>query len=140
MRRVRLIAGLAAAGLLMAACGGTVSDKHKIVEPVTIDDYSDEVQKLTLTEKAVERLDIQTTAVVEQGEFLVVPSAAIVVDATGTFWLYTNPEPLVYLRHQIELAHEDDGQAFLTGGPVVGTAVVIVGVPELYGAETGIGK
>jgi hypothetical protein len=31
-------------------------------------------------------------------------------------------------------------QAFFAEGPAVGTAVVTTGVPELYGAEFGIGK
>ena len=30
--------------------------------------------------------------------------------------------------------------AWLSAGPPVGTTVVTVGVPELYGAELGVGK
>jgi hypothetical protein len=33
----------------------------------------------------------------------------------------------------------DGGTAYLRAGPAVGTMVVTVGVPELYGAEFGVG-
>jgi hypothetical protein len=33
-----------------------------------------------------------------------------------------------------------DDRAYLTTGPSVGTEVVTIGVAELYGTETGVGK
>ena len=126
--------------LLLGACAEVASDKHKVVEPMTIGEVdADGIARITLTELAVQRLDIQTVAVEQSEEWLVVPSDAIFVDETGTFWLYTNPEPLVFVRQQIGLADQEGDQAFLLDGPDPGTAVVTVGVPELYGAETGIG-
>ncbi|HSL26132.1 MAG TPA: hypothetical protein VLA54_07585, partial [Acidimicrobiia bacterium] len=125
---------------LLGACAGAVSDKHTIVEPMTLGEADDDgIAPVMLTERAMQRLDIQTVAVEQSEEWLVVPSDAVFVDETGTFWLYTNPEPLVYLRHQIGVSHDDGESAFLTDGPDPGTPVVTVGVPELYGAETGVG-
>ena len=61
------------------------------------------------------------------------------IDPYGVYWVYTNPEPLVYVREQLNQVHEDAQQAFFATGPAPGTPVVIIGVPELYGAEFGIG-
>ena len=97
--------------------------------------------KLTLTESAAERLDIETATVGATSDGgLVVPSAALIITPDGSHWVYTNPEPLVYLRHEITQVVEDDFQAYYAEGPPVGMEVVITGVPELYGAEFGIGK
>jgi hypothetical protein len=133
--------GLIMPALLLTACAGRVSDKHVIDQPVTLEAIEGtDLFRLTLTERAVERLDIQTVAVTQEGEWLVVPSAALIVDPSGSFWLYINPEPLMYLRWEIAIVREEGDRAFLSNGPAPGTQVVTVGVPELYGAETGIGK
>jgi hypothetical protein len=70
---------------------------------------------------------------------LVVPSAAVFVDPEGHWWVYTNPEPLVFVRHEIDLDQQAGGRAYLSKGPPAGTKVVTVGVPELSGIEEGIG-
>lgn len=138
LRRLSLV-GLVGV-LLLGACGKAPSDAHAVVEPATIEALEDqEVVRITLTEMAAQRLDIQTVPVEQSEEWLVVPSDAVFVDTTGTFWLYTSPEPLVFIRQQIGLDHEQGDQTYLSDGPDPGTAVVTVGVPELYGAETGIG-
>lgn len=140
MRRNLWRLGLTGLVLVLAGCAGAVSDKHSIDEPVTIEEVApDMIPRLTLTERAAERLDIQTVVVEQSEQWLVVPSDAIFVDEAGLFWLYTNPEPLVFLRHEIGVDHDDGERAFLTHGPDPGTSVVTVGVPELYGAESGIG-
>jgi hypothetical protein len=128
------------AALLLSACGEAPSDEHVIDEPATVEHLEGmEVARLTLTAEAARRLDIQTAPVEEAGKRLVVPSAAVLVDPDGDFWVYTSPESLVFLRHQIRIDHEDGHQAFLSSGPPVGTDVVTVGVAELYGAEFEIG-
>ncbi len=93
-----------------------------------------------MTGSAAERLDIQTVPVASSGKGLVVPSDALYITAEGKFWVYTNPEPLVYVRHEVIIDRERGGQAFLTEGPTAGTEVVTIGVPELYGTETGNGS
>ncbi len=129
------------AALLLAACRGAVSDTHEIDQPVIVDLTVDgTVARLTLTERAAERLDITTVPVEQHGDLLVVPTGALFVDPDGAFWVYTNPEYLVFLRHQVGLVSEEGDRAFLSDGPVPGMLVVTVGVPELYGAEFGIGK
>jgi len=128
------------AALLISSCGEPVSEEHVVADPPAIvEEVEDtEIPRVTLTERAAERVDLQTAPVEMTGDRLVVPFSAVMVDPDGTFWVYTNPESLVFVRHEITIDHEEGDQTFLTAGPPPGTPVVTVGVPELYGAETGI--
>jgi hypothetical protein len=139
-KRHRRSALALAAALLLAACGGPASEEPAIEEPATVEHVEGSpVARVTLTEVAVEKLGLRTAQVQEAGQRLLVPSAAVLVDPEGTFWVYTNPEPLEFIRHSITIDHQEGGQAFLVDGPPVGTRVVTVGVAELYGAEFEIG-
>ena len=70
----------------------------------------------------------------------VVPYAAVLYDAKGDTWVYTNPNPLTFVRHAIHIDYIEGDLAALSDGPASGTAIVVVGAAELFGAETGIGK
>jgi hypothetical protein len=65
----------------------------------------------------------------------VVPYSAVYYDAKGGPWVYLNPEPLVFERRRIAVERIVGDLAILAEGPAVGTAVVTVGAPLLYGAE-----
>jgi len=137
MKRLSLRAGIAASVLtvlLLSACGKTISDEHTIEDPASFEDG-----RVTMTEQAEQRLDIQTTAITSIDGRLVVPSSALIVDPEGVFWVYTSPEPLVFVRERIRVARDEGERAFLTSGPPAGTEVVTVGVPELYGIEYEVG-
>jgi hypothetical protein len=69
----------------------------------------------------------------------VVPYSAILYDAHGEAWVYTNPEALAFVRHRVSVEHVDDDKAVLGDGPDVGTKIVTVGAAELFGAELGVG-
>jgi hypothetical protein len=69
----------------------------------------------------------------------VVPYSAVLYDAHGEAWVYTNPEPLSFVRHRVTIEHVDDDKAVLGDGPDVGTKIVTVGAAELFGAELGVG-
>ncbi len=134
-------------GLLLGACAQAPSDEHVVQEPVRLEDVSsdedefdsEDIQRVILTPRAVERTGIETALVKRSGKRLVVPHAAILFDPEGRVWVYTNPEPRVYVRHKVTLAYEEGDKAFLSDGPAPGTRVVTVGVPELYGAEYEVG-
>jgi hypothetical protein len=71
---------------------------------------------------------------------LVVPYSAVYYDAKGGSWIYVNPGPLVYERQRIEIERIEGDFAVLSAGPAVGTRVVTIGTPLLYGAEVVFGK
>lgn len=70
----------------------------------------------------------------------IVPYSSVLYDVCGKTWVYTNPKPLVYVRYAITVDFIEGDIAVLNDGPAVGTKIVSVGVPELFGAETEIGK
>jgi hypothetical protein len=142
MTRRWLIAapGVLTAILLLAACGEAPSDEHVTVEPATVEHIDGtQLARVTLTEPAAERLDIQTASVEAEGQRLIVPSSAVLVEPDGEAWVYTNPQPLAFVRHQITVDRETGGLAYLSSGPPEGTTIVTVGAAELYGAEFGVG-
>lgn len=65
----------------------------------------------------------------------VLPYSAVYYDAKGAPWVYLNLAPLVFQRQKIALERIAGDFAVLTEGPDVGTAVVTVGAPLLYGTE-----
>jgi hypothetical protein len=144
-RRWLVLAGLLAAGLQLSACTQQTAEADGATsEPATVEHVAgSDVSRLTLTARAVERLGIKTApvrrATVEGQARTVVPYGAVLYDATGTTWVYVTREPRSYLREQIVVDDIEDGQAVLTDGPPVGTAVVSVGAAELYGTEFGVG-
>ena len=110
------------------------------VEPVPGTDLS----RVILGEEAVDRLGIVTAPVRQaatpgHAAQKAVPFAAVLYDADGKSWVYANPEPRTYVREPVTLDRVDGDVAYLRDGPAAGTAVVTVGVAELFGAEYGVG-
>jgi multidrug efflux pump subunit AcrA (membrane-fusion protein) len=96
--------------------------------------------RITLTQKAVERLGLQVAQVGSApGNKLQVPSEAVFYDSNGSTWVYANPAPLVFVRHPVALERISGKNALLSSGPAIGSSVATIGVPELQGADAGIG-
>ena len=74
-------------------------------------------------------------AVDPQTKKLTVPYGAILYDSSGKAWVYTNPEPRVYVRQSITVQRINGDVAVLTDGPAAGTVVVTTGAEELLGTE-----
>ncbi len=142
MRSTGLVICLMALALLAGACGKAISDKYEIEnEPFTLEEIAGtDLKKVVLTQRATERIGIETAQVSLSGSHLVVPSSALWMDIEGVFWVYTNPEPLTYVRHAVTPIDHDGAVTYLTAGPDAGTTVVSIGVPELFGTEVGVGK
>jgi hypothetical protein len=127
------------AGLHLTACHTTASKPAK-VKPAHVEHVEgSELSRVTLTAKAAERLDIKTAVVQDVQRRKVVPYAAVLYDAHGETWVYTSPEPLIFIRHRIVVDRIEGDKAILADGPPAGTAVVTVGGAELFGAEFEIG-
>jgi hypothetical protein len=144
-RNIRLIIGIVIhTGLFLAACGSAPQPVDETepaeVEPIAGKSYN----QITLTERAAERLDVQTSPVREEqvngAQHIVIPYSALIYDLNGETWVFISPAPLTYHRVAIIVDYIIDDLIVLVEGPPIGTEVAIVGVPELYGIDTGVGK
>jgi hypothetical protein len=146
MRSGWLVSVVLTVGLLLGGCtSGDEPDPNQADPPLTVERV-DESQpaRLTLREDAEKRLGIQTAPVVAlpgahgKSGGLAMPYAAVIYDAEGSSWAYSAPEPRVYVRVPLVIASIKGDTATLSSGPPPGTQVVVVGAPELVGAEAGI--
>jgi hypothetical protein len=139
MRRHRwFFVGFAFAALALGACNAATTSAPK-VEAITIEEQGEGPKLLTLSERAAERLGVETSPVAGSGTNMTIPYAAVVYDAKGDTWTYVNAQPLVYQRAAITVDGIDGDVAHLSAGPPTGTPVVTTGAAELYGAEIGVG-
>ena len=137
-RRWIVVASLIAA-ILLTACQDAAPDEHVVNEPYKLEPVEGtDIARVTLTERAKERLGIETGLIARAGRRMTVPSDAVYFDVNGKEWVYTNPELLVFVRARIRVDRFDGEMAFLSDGPPAGTEVVTVGVAELVGSEFGV--
>jgi hypothetical protein len=108
-----------------------------------------DAKTLIFTEAAMSHLDVQTAPVKEieasregkdVGRRIAVPHSALIYDAEGEPWVYVSSAPDTFLRKHVAIDFMDDDHIFLTTGVTAGENVVTVGVPELRGAEFGVGE
>jgi hypothetical protein len=122
--------------LPLSACAPAAAPEEE-TKPVTLEPVSGtDLNRLTLTEEAAKRLDVQTAEVREADGKMVVPYASILYEANGNTWIYVNVAPLVYVRQAIVIDSISGDEAILSKGPDSGSAVVTVGAAELYGSES----
>jgi len=125
--------------LLLTGCRDLATEEEGGYEPAVVEPIEGtDVARVTLTEDAARRIGLDTTPVSIRGERIVVPESAVWVDVNGDEWVFTTPEPLVFIRAQVVVDRYDDGSAFLSDGPAPGTEVASIGVPQLIGSEFGI--
>jgi hypothetical protein len=135
-----VLTGIAVAALALGACNSGGGASEPKVEAITIvEDEATGLKTLTLSDKAAERLGVETVAVEGSGAQMTIPYAAIVYDAQGKTWIYVNESALTYKRAEITVAEIDGDTAHITAGPPSGAMVVTIGAAELYGAEIGVG-
>ena len=131
-----LLLCVAVTALSLAACGPRSVTTEKI-EPSMLEEIDgSELKRVILTEKAAERIGVQKVPV----DGLVVPYSAVIYDVEGNTWIYTNPEPLTFVRSQIVIDRIEGNQVFLSQELETDAPVVTMGVIEIYGAETGVSK
>jgi hypothetical protein len=129
------------------AGGGKSIGKPSGVIPVVLEhtegsDGSD-IINVTLTERAAQRIDLQTGLVQEElvngSTRMVVPYSSLIYDPHGGTWVYANPKPLTFVRTLVDVDFIQGDHVVLKEGPPLGTAVATIGVAELYGAEFEVG-
>ena len=126
--------------LPLSACApqAPVDEEEKTValEPIPGTDLN----RITLTEQAAERLGLETAEVQAQQidgvDRLVVPYAALLYDPSGTAWVYVSLEPLVFERQAVTVEDISGDQVILSEGPKDGARVVTMGATELFGSES----
>lgn len=137
--------GVLGMSLLVLSPAGGASEGGGEGQPPALVEHEDgaEVARITLTERAADRIDVRTEATrraqVGGRDTLVIPYGALLYDAQGATWTYTSPEPLVFVRAPVQVHSIKGDRVFLTDGPAEGTPVVSVGATELFGAEFGVG-
>jgi hypothetical protein len=139
------VLGLLIAIPQLSACTQTSAEATSGAEPAKVEhvEGSEEVSRLTLTPKAVERLGIKTTPLSETTiagkKRKVVPYGAVLYDAEGKTSVYVSAAPNTYVREPVTVDFIEGDRAVLVAGPAAGAAIVTVGAAELYGTETGVG-
>ena len=139
MKRINhLIIIILFGGFLLSACGGgQIPVTGEKISPSTVEEIEgSELKQVILTEKAAERIGVQTVPVNGQ----VVPYSAVIYDIEGNTWIYTNPAPLTFVRAPIVVDYIEGDQAFLSQALESDDPIVTVGVIEIYGTETGVSK
>ena len=127
-----------AASISLAGCATVKPAATPTSAAASMEKAGADLNKLTLTDKAVERLGVTTVKVAKgEGSPLQVPYGALVYDANGKTWVYTNPEPRTYIRAAVTVDKIADNKVQLQSGPPAGTDVVTIGAAELFGAEFG---
>lgn len=139
MKRINhLIIIILFGGFLLSACGGgQIPVTGEKISPSTVEEIEgSDLKQVILTERAAERIGVQTVPVNGQ----VVPYSAVIYDIEGKTWIYTNPAPLTFVRAPIVVDYIEGDQAFLSQALESDDPIVTVGVIEIYGTETGVSK
>ena len=131
---------LIAAGASLSACGEASSgydyETASHHEPAKLEPIEGtDVQRVIFDAEGAKRAGIQTAAVRQNGQETVIPYSAVIYDTEGNEYAYTAPEPLTFVRQEIEIDHMDGDSAVLSDGPSAGTKVVTVGTALVYGTE-----
>lgn len=145
-RRARWVAAVVVGACLVSGCGGSSSGGDQgSEEPAKVESIpGSDAKQVVLTQKAAERLDIQTAPMVDAdiGGTIrgTVPYAAVLYSPDGATWVFTSPANLTFMRQSIAVDRIEGDRAILLSGPPAGTRVVTVGAAELLGTESGVGE
>lgn len=134
-----MVAALVSAGLLITACQREHA-AHHAEHPAEVKKIEgSDLSQVILTEKAMQRLDVRTERVRDDGAKKVVPYSSLIYDMNGQTWVYTNPEPRTFVRSKVDVDRINGEVAVLNAGPPSGTLVASVAVAEIYGTEFKVG-
>lgn len=129
------------------AAGLSVTEKN--IDGLTLDNFKPDISQETSLYFNLEGSDhnfllgqrvlVELTKQGNGTQKKVVPFGALIYGLHGETWVYTNPEPLTYLRVPVVIDFIEGDNVVFFEGPEVGASIVITGAAMLYGAETGVG-
>jgi streptogramin lyase len=140
-----LTAGMLVVSMQLAGCERQSAEAHPAEHPVEVVKVAGQSNRVTMTAKAIERIDLKTETVREQevsrapSPRRVVPHSSLIYDPKGQTWVYTSPQPRTFIKHKVDVAYVEGNLAVLNDGPPAGTVVVSTAATEVYGADTGVG-
>lgn len=143
LRRLPVAAALCAALLSsLPACAQSTAQAESAAEaPAKVEkNATTGIARITLSQRAIERLELLTETVKPADGGILLPYAALLYDAEGKTWVYGNPEPRVFERQAVTVTKVEAGVVTASAGPAVGSQVVTVAAAELFGAEFVTGK
>jgi hypothetical protein len=136
---VAQLAALLIAGLAPTACSKPLT-AHNPEHPADVQAIAgSDLKKVTLTERASQRLDVKTEQVREEGGQRLVPYSSLIYDPKGVTWVYTSPAARTFVREKVEIDRIIGNQVVLRVGPTAGTTIASRAVAELYGTEMKVG-
>ena len=138
---------LVLAALPLSACATVATATPTKPKPFKVEKpEGTSLTRLRIEQRVFDRIRIETSTVRQVERFggdtsrRVVDYSAVVYEPKGDTAVYTNPEPLVFVRQPVKVDYIEGDVAVLADGPPAGTAVVTVGTAELLGMEFGVGK
>ena len=120
-----LLALLATVILLQGGCSASTPAQVSGEKPATTEKIDgSEFNRVTLTEKAAQRIKLQTGKIREEevgGKMRrVVPYSSIIYGLHGETWLYTSDTPLTFVRAPITVDYIEGDNVILIDGPALG--------------------
>lgn len=123
----------------LPACKEVEAEESEGYQPAQVDEPAENgTAVVTFTSEGADRIDLATAKSHRAGNRTAVPYAALIYDGSGDPWVYTNPEPLTFVRAAVVVDRIDGSTVYLRKGPRPGTSLVTVGATEVYGAELDI--
>jgi hypothetical protein len=139
-RRTAALALIVGCALLSLSACTQVKESESQYSPTSVEPVPGraDVQQVTFTKQAAQRVDLTTSTVTRSGSLTSIPYAALIYDDEGHTYTYATRKPLVFVRERIAVAHIARGRVVLRHGPSIGTNVVTTGAAEVYSAEFGV--
>jgi len=134
-----LLTAALCASLLVGGCQEVEESAAAVHQPATVEEVAGlDVKRVTFDQVGADRVSLRTAKVRRTDRGTVLPYAALIYDAQGVAWVYTNTAPLTFQRAEVVVDRVVDDHVWITDGPPPGTRVVTVGATEVYGAELDI--
>ena len=139
-RAAAAVLAVALGGGVLSACSEPLAEAT-LADAAKVEEADGKPTKITLLGQAAERLGLTTVAMAAgtSGGQMTVPDSAILYDADGQTFVYTNPAGSEFVRADVTVVTIAADKATLSAGPPVGTKIVTIGAAELFGVETGLG-